>query len=233
MTERLYTEYPALYDAIQSDWDYDRDIAFIQGKIAEFEVGVDRVLEIGCGTGEHTRRLLDAGFDVTALDKYQGMLDIARTKCNADFRQAVLPEIPDEGPFDLAVLLRGVINHLPPEDLSLALEAVKSTLDNDGMVIFDNSPLPSGGNHPALDVGTTEAGQYARIAQHVPLGDNRLDWRAITFLPDGEFFVNSRKMTPFDDERITIELEQLGFEVDRYSGFGPEDDRTVFIGRPQ
>lgn len=31
MTERLYTEYPELYDAIQADWDYDRDVEIHDG----------------------------------------------------------------------------------------------------------------------------------------------------------------------------------------------------------
>lgn len=229
MPERLYTEYPELYDAIQSDWDYDRDVTFICDTLARYGMEGNRLLEIGCGTGEHTRRLVAKGFDVTAVDKYEGMLDVARTKCDADFRQMALPDLTLEGKYNVIIAVRGVVNHLPPADLSPAFEALTTRLADGGIVIFDNSPLPPNGNHPALDVGTTERGDYARIAQHVPSGDERLDWRAVTFTPDGEIFVNTRLMTPFDDQITTTALVQLGFDVETYDGYGPADHRTVFV----
>ncbi|HKL30607.1 MAG TPA: class I SAM-dependent methyltransferase, partial [Natrialbaceae archaeon] len=82
MPERLYSEYPALYDAIQSSWDYDRDVAFVEAARERHDVAGDRLLEIGCGTGEHTKRFADAGDDVTAIDPFEGMLSLAREKCD-------------------------------------------------------------------------------------------------------------------------------------------------------
>lgn len=229
MPERLYTEHPELYDAIQSDWDYDRDVGFVDAVLDRHEIEGHRLLEIGCGTGEHTRRFVDDGFNVTAVDKYDGMLDVAQRKCDADFRQMSLPNLDLEGEYNLIVAIRGVINHLPPDDLLPAMEAISARVTEGGVVIFDNSPLPPDGNHPAIDVGTTEQGDYARITQHVPIGDRRLDWRAITFTPDGEFFINSRPMTPFDDGTIGAKLDRLGFDVESHAGYGPGDHRTVFV----
>jgi len=65
------------------------------------------LLEIGCGTGEHTRRFVDEGFEVTALDKYEGMLSIAREKCDADFRRETLPDIALDESFDVVVAMTG------------------------------------------------------------------------------------------------------------------------------
>lgn len=231
MTERLYTEHPAIYDAIQAGWDYDRDVAFVEAAHERAGVGGDRLLELGCGTGEHTRRLVDAGFDVTAVDKYEGMLEVARSKCPADFRRATLPEIPVEGPFDAAVAIRGVVNHLTPDELAPTVEAVASRLVDGGPFVFDNSPLPAEGNPPGIDVGPAEGGDYARIAQQVPTGDGRLDWQSVTFTPDGEFFVNSRPMTPFEDGRVRDVLVESGYSVEAHDGFGHDDERTVFVAR--
>lgn len=231
MTERLYTEHPALYDAIQSDWDYGRDVDFVVAAAERAGVDGDRLLELGCGTGEHTRRLADRGFDVTAVDKYAGMLDVARSKCGADFRQGTIPELDLDGDFAVAVAIRGVVNHLAPGELSTAIDAVRAVLVDGGLFVFDNSPLPSDGNAPGIDIGAADGGDYARIAQHVPTDDGRLDWRAVTFTPDGEFFVNSRRMTPFEDGRIEAALADHGFAVETHDGFGPGDDRTVFVAR--
>lgn len=229
MPERLYTEYPDLYDAIQSEWDYDRDVNFVEEQLARRGTEGERLLEVGCGTGEHTRRFVSRGFAVTAIDKYDGMLETARAKCTADFRQMALPDLSLEGEYDVIVMIRGVVNHLPPEDLSPAFDALTNHLAADGTLVFDNSPLPAEGNHPGLAIGTTDRGDYARIAQHVPTDDGRLDWLAITFTPDGDFFVNSRKMTPFDDETIATRLDQQGLDVETYDGYGPGDHRTVFV----
>lgn len=229
MTERLYTEHPALYDAIQSHWDYDRDVAFVEAALERRGVDADRLLELGCGTGEHTRRFVAEGYEVTAVDRYDGMLEVARSKCEATFRRATLPALAVEGTYDAAVAVRGVVNHLPPADLSPTFEAVASRLVDGGVLIFDNSPLPPDGNAPGIDVGAADGGDYARIAQHVPTGTGRLDWRAVTFTPDGEGFVNSRLMTPFDDETIRAELVECGFDVETHDGYGPEDERTVFV----
>ena len=35
----------------------------------------------------------------------------------------------------------------------------------DGVLVFDNSPLPPGGNDSALAAADTEHGRYARVAQ--------------------------------------------------------------------
>jgi SAM-dependent methyltransferase len=229
MTERLYTEYPELYDAIQSDWDYEQDISFLLGVLEHHAVAGGRLLEIGCGTGEHTRRLVDEGFEVTALDKHEGMLSIARDKCDAEFRREALPDLSLKDTFDVAVAIRGVVNHLSPDELSPAIEVVASRLGHGGVFVFDNSPLPPDGTGVGLDVGTTEHGDYARLAQHVPTGNGQLDWRSVLFGPEGEFFVNSRAMTPFEDQTVRSILEDAGFVVETHDGYGPDDERTVFV----
>lgn len=231
MAERLYTEYPELYDAIQSAWPYDRDVDFVADVLGEYEIDGERLLEVGCGTGEHTRRFVAAGFDVTAVDKYAGMLEVAADKCQADFHRTALPDLDVAGEYDAVVMIRGVVNHLPPEALCDSLETLADQLTPGGVLVFDNARLPPAGNHPALDVGTTDGGDYARIAQQVPLGDRRLEWREVVFTPDGDFFVNSRGMTAFEDDTITDALAESGFTVDTVEGYGPDDRRTVFIAR--
>ena len=246
MSDGLYDERPRLYDAIQSAWDYDRDVEFVADALAERGVDPERLLEVGCGTGEHTRRLAARGIDVTAIDPHEGMLGVAREKRAAagfsdsdvrgtvEFRGTGLPEpdLGDVGPFDAVVAVRGVVNHLAPSDLDPALAALRDRLRPGGALVFDNSPLPPDGNRPGLDVGRDDGGEvaYVRVAHHVATGDGRLDWRAVTFTPDGDAFTDRRPMTPFADERIAAALDEAGFgEVDVADGYGPGDDRSVFV----
>ncbi|WP_423996285.1 class I SAM-dependent methyltransferase [Halorubrum trapanicum] len=254
MVDGLYDERPRLYDAIQSDWDYDRDVDFVLdafaerggdlGCVAPDGAGPDgaapeRLLEVGCGTGEHTRRLAARGLDVTAIDAHEGMLGVAREKCasdglDVDFRRTGLPnpDLGDARAFDAAVAIRGVVNHLAPADLDPALAGLRERLRPGGVLVFDNSSLPPGGNRPGLDVGRDAEGaiEYVRVAHHVATGDGRLDWRAVTFPLDGDPFVDRRRMTPFTDDRIADALAAAGFDdVDVAEGYGPGDDRSVFV----
>lgn len=234
MVEQLYSEYPELYDAIQSGWEYDRDISFVHERLGAHDQAGERLLEIGCGTGEHTRRFAEDGFDVTAVDPNEGMLSLAREKLAAvegdvDLRHGSLPELDIDERFDVVVAIRGVINHLPPEQLAPALEAFDDHLADGGVLIFDNSPLPPEGNHPALDIGSTDDGQYARIVQMNPTDDERLSWDSVVFTPGGEFFVDSYELTPFDDLTIAAALSELGLSVEPTDGYGPDDHRTVFV----
>jgi SAM-dependent methyltransferase len=224
MGEHLYTDHPEVYDLIQSEWDYDRDVAFVLDA-ADLDAG-ERLLEVGCGTGEHTRRFVERGLDVTAVDAHAGMLSVARRKCDARFREAALPAVGADGPFDAAVAIRGVINHLPPADLEPSLRAVRERLVDGGRFVFDNSPLPPEGTDVGLDVGADR--EYVRVARHVPDGD-RLDWRSVTFLPDGEVVASSRAMTPFADETVAAALAAAGFDHETRDGYGADDDRTVFV----
>lgn len=229
MPEHLYTEYPELYDAIQSGWNYDRDVQFLHEALMRHDIDGNRLLEVGCGTGEHTTRLAAAGFDVTAVDKHAGMLDRAREKCDANFHRMALPDLPS-GRFDAIVAIRGVVNHLPPDALEPALSAIETHLAGGGLVVFDNSALPAEGNDLALDDGTDDDPAYARIARHVPTDDGRLEWQSVVF-SDETCFVNTRRMTPFEDEQIAAALDDHEFEVERHDGYGPQDHRTVFVAR--
>lgn len=230
MAERLYTEHPELYDAIQSEWDYDRDIAFVRSA-TDADPTAAALLEVGCGTGEHTHRFVDAGFDVTAVDPEEGMLSRAREKCDAaDVRPGALPDIAVDGEFDVVVAIRGVINHLSPDALGPSLEGLTDHLADGGVLVFDNAPLPPGGNDPGYHADDTEHGRYVRVAQMQPRSDDRLDWVSVTVTGD-TVVTNSRPMTPFADEEVAAELTDLGLTVETHDGYGPDDRRTVFVAR--
>lgn len=230
--EQVYTEYPELYDAIQSEWDYDRDCAFVRDLLDGRDPADLTLLEVGCGTGEHTRRFAEAGYDVTAIDPNEGMLSRAREKGGADYLVAGVPGIPVDAEFDLVVAIRGVINHLPPAQLEPAIEDVAAHLAPDGVFVFDNSPLPPEGNEVAIDIGEGDSGSYARLVQMNPDGD-RLRWDQMVVTPDGGVCVDTRPMTPFDDLDIAATLSANGFDFEPFDGYGPDDDRTVFVCTPR
>jgi malonyl-CoA O-methyltransferase len=60
------------------------------------------VLELGCGTGRHTRRLVDGGARVTAVDFSSGMLARARAEIASDMVTFVEHDLQKALPFERA-----------------------------------------------------------------------------------------------------------------------------------
>lgn len=80
-TARAFTRYAPLYDAEQkvnslARWTRARNLQVLA---RAFRPG-DRVLEIGCGTGEEALFLASRGVSVLATDAAEGMIDIVRGK---------------------------------------------------------------------------------------------------------------------------------------------------------
>lgn len=78
---RAFTRYAPLYDAEQqvnslARWTRARNLQVLA---RAFRAG-DRVLEIGCGTGEEALFLASRGVSVLATDAAEGMIDIVRGK---------------------------------------------------------------------------------------------------------------------------------------------------------
>ncbi len=78
-----------------------------------------RVLDIGCGAGLASRRLLERGFQLVAMDIAPSMIELARSNCanvaapgQAEFRVGDAEDLAcEEGAFDLVVAM-GLIQYL-------------------------------------------------------------------------------------------------------------------------
>ena len=76
-----YNDFAYIYDALTDDVDYDQFMQFIKKIFKLNNLNPELVLELACGTGNFTKRLVDEGYDVIALDNSEQMLDVAREKC--------------------------------------------------------------------------------------------------------------------------------------------------------
>ena len=105
-----------------------------------------RVLDAGCGTGEHALRFARMGNDCVGIDLSAAVLEVAGEAAKRDgldpskieFRQAALESIPfaDES-FDL-VHCRGVLMHIPAWQTALA-ELIRVTKHGGHIVLFENN----------------------------------------------------------------------------------------------
>jgi ubiquinone/menaquinone biosynthesis C-methylase UbiE len=113
--------------------------------------GARHVLEIGCGTGSVTERLLDRGIEVTAVEESPEMIELARErlgqrgKGRVRFCEQTASEIDrfGAGTFD-AVVASLVFSDMSPGERSYVLRQAKRLLKANGSIIVADETVPSG-----------------------------------------------------------------------------------------
>jgi SAM-dependent methyltransferase len=134
MSFREYAEY---YDLIYSDKDYEKEVDFLE-EIFETFCKPRTILEIGCGTGNYTRLLLERGYDVTAVDISENMLKIARRKCACRFIEGDVRDISINMEFDACIAMFTVMGYIiENSDITKALNNIHRHLKPKGILIFD------------------------------------------------------------------------------------------------
>lgn len=95
----------------------------------------ERILDIGCGTGETSLIAMDAGADVTGVDVSEPMLELARSRANGrgTLLLADASEYQAEEGFDLIISRFGVMFF---EDPVSAFINIKANLKPGGRMVF-------------------------------------------------------------------------------------------------
>lgn len=156
-----------------------------------------RILDMGCGNGEMTQRLIAEGFDVVGIDASQTGIDIAKRKHPDRFflHDVSADKLPDEvgdRPFDI-VISTEVIEHLYAPRAYMAL--IRRTLQSRRGDVILSTPYHGYLKNVALAVSGKMDTHYS------PLWDG------------GHIKFWSRKT-------LTALLEEFGFEVTEFQGAG-------------
>ena len=142
-----YTGFAQVYDTFMDNVPYDEWVEYLHNLLIEYGVKDGLVLELGCGTGNVTRRLRNLGYDMIGLDSSTQMLEIAREKEMLDegnTKKPILYINQDMRDFELYGTVAAVvsicdsINYITErEDLLETFKLVNNYLDPNGMFIFD------------------------------------------------------------------------------------------------
>jgi SAM-dependent methyltransferase len=132
--------------------------------VAELAPG-PRVLDAGCGTGRVAIELDRRGLDVVGVDLDAAMLATARANApQLRWHQADLAtfELPDEAPFDAAVLAGNVLVFVAPGTEAAAIARCAALLAPGGVLVAGFQLRRSGYGVDALDADADAAGLVLR-----------------------------------------------------------------------
>lgn len=184
--------------------------------------GAHTVLDVAAGTGFHSVRLIEAGFDVTTSDGSAAML--ARAFENGKDRNLILKTVQSDwrwlskdinGKFDAIICLGNSFNHLFDEnDRRRALAEFYACLKHDGVLIIDQR------NYDAiLDKGFSTKHKYYYCGEKVVAEPEYLDDGLARFrysFPDGSVY--NLNMFPLRKNYMRKLLQESGFQTIRTYG---------------
>jgi SAM-dependent methyltransferase len=145
--KNVFGTYARYYDLLYRNKDYVGEAQFVHGLIQTSSPDAQKILELGCGTGNHAVLLAKEGYEIYGVDFSEEMLLKATNRLSqlplelgsrlkfthGDIRQTRLNQT-----FDVVLSLFHVISYQTTnEDLAAAFATVKEHLKPGGIFIFD------------------------------------------------------------------------------------------------
>ena len=200
------------------------------------EAGVERVLDVATGTGFHSVRLIEAGFDVVSVDGSAEML--AKAFDNARRRGHILRTVQADWrwmsrdiqqKFDAIVCLGNSFTHIFEEhDRRKALAEFYAGLTNDGLLVLDQRNYDR-----MLDEGFSSKHRYYYCGNGVSAEPEHVDDGLARFryeFPDrSRYHLN---MFPLRKSYTRRLMQEVGFQrIKTFGDFQEEhpDDPDFFI----
>jgi 2-polyprenyl-3-methyl-5-hydroxy-6-metoxy-1,4-benzoquinol methylase len=144
-------KYAELYDTFYSDKDYNKETYLLEKIFKRYNCSPGKkILDIGCGTGNHAIRMAKKGYKITGVDSSESMLEVAKRKCLKEsirikLKKRCLPELNLNEKYDGIECMFNVIDYvLEDKNILKSLINIKEVLDEKGVFVFDfRNAIPS------------------------------------------------------------------------------------------
>lgn len=144
MTEIFGSTYSRAYDTIYQEKDYSAECDTIERIFKKYgNKSINKVLDLGCGTGNHAIPLAERGYEVTGVDISLGMLEAARKKIASrqlqiSFTHGDIRQLELDDTFDATLMMFAVIGYQVENDEVIAtLRTARRHMKSGGLLLMD------------------------------------------------------------------------------------------------
>lgn len=219
-----YNDFAYIYDKLVSDVDYDKFSDCIQQIFEMNKLKPELVLELACGTGNFTERLVKSGYDVIALDSSEQMLDVARKKQeNVLFLNQDMTDFELYGTVDAIVCVLDGINYVTDKrKLQKLFKLCHNYLNYDGLLIFDINSEYKLKNVIGNNTFVSDNDDVFYVWENELLKD-RVNFYLTFFVKDGEGFTRFDEVHTeriYTENELKLMLKKANFEdINVYADF--------------
>lgn len=218
-----YEQFSYAYDRMMRNVNYTRWCDYIESLFKMYRCEPRRILDLACGTGSLTLLLASKGYEVTGIDKAQGMLKVAREKADSEnqkisLHQGDMISFQLDQQFDAILCTYDSINYAIDEDeLSRMFETVSKHLTIDGLFIFDVTTERNIVEHFHNKTFSENHQDYSYIWKNNYLYNTKMCRTFLTFfIRDGELFnryeeVHQQRI--YEVQTINNLLKDSGFKM--------------------
>ncbi|GEN31039.1 ubiquinone/menaquinone biosynthesis C-methylase UbiE [Cerasibacillus quisquiliarum] len=230
----IYQNLAYFYDSFMSDAPYDLWVDFTK-QITKKVGKVNKIIDLGCGTGEISLRLAREGYQLIGVDLSHDMLAVAQQKASQAQLQIHwvhqdIRALEGFNDIDMIVSYCDVINYLTTaEDVRLVFKHVHKSLRKGGLFIFDIHSLYHVNNNLINHTFAYVDDKMSYIWHCSPGEEKGEMYHDLTFFIQDE----DKQYTRYDEmhhqRTLSIEhyqqlLKQTGFKIKNiYSDFSIEN----------
>ena len=240
-----YTGFATVYDRYMDNIPYDDWAQNIKKLFEKYNMPMEIVCDLGCGTGQMTRRLKEMGYDMIGIDVSYDMLMEAMSQEDSD---GILYLCQDMRSFELYGTVGAVIslcdsmNYLADTDELLQVcKLANNYLDPKGLFIFD---MKTDSYYKKLGTGTIaenrEEGSFIWENEYNP--DTRDNYYYLTIYEENEEgtfdrFEEEHMQHAFTVDEVKAAIKESGLEllqvldVSTMEAPTEDSDRLYFIAR--
>ncbi len=242
MSDAFGSIYADAYDLFYCDKDYDAECDLLERLFQTHgDSSIRRILDLGCGTGNHAISLAQRGYEVVGVDRSESMLALAQGKVvglsrgSVAFHQGDIRSVNLGQDFDAALMMSAVLGYqLENEDVLSALKTARRHLRAGGLLVFDVWYGPAVlHQRPSqhIRVIPIKDGKILRVAsgeldvrRHICTVDYHI-WKL-----EGERLAaeteETHSMRYFFSQELDLFLAESGFTLTRLAAF-PDFDQDV------
>ena len=140
--------YAGVYDSLYQDKDYEAECDLLEAIFQRYgQNSIHSVLDLGCGTGNHSIRLAQRGYAVTGVDLSSEMLAAAKQKAEqaqelgvleVKFLEGDLRSFKTTQTFDATLMMFAVLGYqVENSDVLAALQTARKSLSPGGLIVLD------------------------------------------------------------------------------------------------
>ena len=143
----VFNQYSRYYDLLYKDKDYADEAMFVHNRLCKHGAKVNRLLELGCGTGRHAAEFARLGWNVNGYDLSKGMAEQAQQRTEGMdaelrdrlcFKQGDVRSLRDATIYDAVISLFHVACYQTTNaDLQAYFDTAAAHLGSGGLFLFD------------------------------------------------------------------------------------------------